>query len=64
MGYAKAYTKCGNFIYSGKGCGGKKDKAEAFKYYFKGAQLNDAEAMNNLGLMNESGYNEKVSDHE
>jgi TPR repeat protein len=32
MGHGKSYSKCGDFIYSGKGCG-KKDKSEAFKYY-------------------------------
>ena len=51
MGYAKGLTKCGDFIYSGKGCGGKRDRSEAFKYYMKAAQMNDPEAMNSVGLM-------------
>lgn len=60
--FAKALTKCGDFIYSGKGCGGKRDKSEAFKCYLRAAQLNEPEAMNNLGLMLENGYDEKMSD--
>jgi uncharacterized protein len=36
MGFAKAYTKCGDLLYSGKGCG-KKDKSEAFKCYQRAA---------------------------
>jgi TPR repeat protein len=33
MGYARAYSKCGDFLYCGKIAGGRKDKFEAFKYY-------------------------------
>lgn len=55
MKYGKAYTKCGDFFYSGKGIGGKRNKTEAFICYSKGAGLNDAESMNNLGLMMEQG---------
>lgn len=36
LGFIKALTKCGDFLYSGKGCG-KKDKSEAFKCYQKAA---------------------------
>lgn len=63
MGYARAYTKCGDFLYSGRGCG-KKDKSEAFKCYQKGAMLNDSEALNNLGLMIELGFEDKPGDPE
>ena len=57
----KAYTKCGDFIYSGKGTGGRRDKTEAFKCYQRAAQSNDAEALNNIGLMLESGFDDKLS---
>lgn len=63
LNHPKAYVKCGDLIYSGKGVG-KRDKTEAFKCYQKAAALNDAEAMNNLGLMLENGFDEKLSDHE
>lgn len=33
LGYAKAFSKCGDFLYCGKATGGRKDKMEAFKYY-------------------------------
>ncbi len=32
LGFAKAHTKCGDLLYSGKGVG-KRDKAEAFRCY-------------------------------
>lgn len=60
---AKAYTKCGDFLYSGKGCG-KKDKAEAFKCYLKAASMNEADALNNLGLMIELGFDDRPGDPE
>jgi TPR repeat protein len=63
MGYAKAFTKCGDLLYSGKGCG-KRDKSEAFKSYQRAAQMNDSEAINNLGLMIESGFEDRISDPE
>ena len=45
----------GDLLYSGKGCG-KRDKTEAFKCYDKAAQMNDSEALNNLGLLYEMGF--------
>jgi TPR repeat protein len=33
MGYYRAFSKCGDFLYCGKIAGGRKDKLEAFKYY-------------------------------
>lgn len=36
LGFAKAFTKCGDFLYSGKGCG-KKDKKEAYLCYQRAA---------------------------
>ncbi len=61
LGHVKAYTKCGDFIYSGKAHGGRRDKSEAFKCYQRAAQGNDPEAMNNLGLMLETGFDDKLS---
>lgn len=63
LGMAKAFTKCGDFVYSGKGCG-KFDKSEAFKCYQKAALLNDSEALNNIGLMLELGFDDRPSDPE
>ena len=63
MGFAKANTKCGDFLYSGKGCG-KRDKTEAFKAYQKSAAMNDSEALNNLGLMLELGFDDRPADPE
>jgi TPR repeat protein len=63
LGMAKAFTKCGDFVYSGKGCG-KIDKSEAFKCYQKAALLNDSEALNNIGLMLELGFEDRPSDPE
>jgi TPR repeat protein len=63
MGYAKAHVKCGDFLYSGKGCG-RKDKTEAFKCYQKAANMNDSEALNNIGLMIENGFDDRPSDPE
>ena len=57
----KAYTKCGDLLYSGKGCG-KKDKGEAFKCYQRAASMNDSEALNNLGLMIEVGFEDRPGD--
>ena len=61
LGFAKAYTKCGDLLYSGKGCG-KKDKGEAFKCYQRAASMNDSEALNNLGLMIEVGFEDRAGD--
>ena len=62
LGSAKAFTKCGDLIYSGKGVG-RKDKTEAFRCYMKASSMNDVEALNNIGLMLESGFDDRVSDH-
>ena len=55
--------KCGDFIYSGRGVG-RRDKTEAFKCYQKAALLNDSEAINNLGLMTENGFDDRIGDPE
>jgi len=36
LGYVKGYTKCGDLLYSGKGCG-KRDKSEAIRCYQRAA---------------------------
>lgn len=61
LNYPKAYVKCGDFIYSGKGVG-RRDKSEAFKCYQKAALMNDSEAMNSLGLMIETGFDDRLGD--
>ena len=61
LNYPKAYVKCGDFIYSGRGVG-RRDKSEAFKCYQKAALMNDSEAMNSLGLMIETGFDDRLGD--
>lgn len=61
LNYVKAYTRCGDMLYSGKGCG-KRDKSEAFKCYHKAASCNDPEALNSLALMIELGFDDRVAD--
>ncbi len=63
LNYPKAYVKCGDFIYSGRGVG-RRDKTEAFKCYQKAALMNDAEALNSIGLMIENGFDERLGDPE
>jgi len=45
LGFAKAFTKCGDFIYSGTATG-YKDKTVAFGSYKKAAELGDPLACN------------------
>lgn len=40
------------------------DKSEAYRFYAKAAHLNDSEAMNSMGLMLETGFDDKMSDPE
>jgi uncharacterized protein len=61
--FAKAHTKCGDLLYSGKGRGGgRRNKSEAFKCYQRAAALGDPEALNNLGLMIENGFDDRSAD--
>lgn len=63
--FAKAHTKCGDLLYSGKGRGcDRRNKTEAFKCYQRAAALGDSEALNNLGLMIENGFDDRPSDPE
>ena len=62
LNYPKAYTKCGNLYYSGKGVP-RVDKTEAFNYFKRGALAGDTEAMNSAGLMLESGFDAIPADH-
>jgi len=55
LGHAKAFKRCGDFLYSGCGLL-RTDKHEAFNCYLKAAELRDEEAFNALGLMYEKGF--------
>jgi TPR repeat protein len=62
-GMAKAYRKCGDLLYSGKGCG-YRNKTEAYKCYMKASSLGDNEATNSMGLMIETGFDDRPADPE
>ena len=54
-GCGKAYTKCGDLLYCGLGVI-KANKTEAVEFYKKAHREGDTQALNNLGLVYESGY--------
>ena len=62
-GQGKAYRKCGDLLYSGKGCG-QRNKTEAYKCYLKASSLGDNEATNSIGLMIENGFDDRPADPE
>jgi len=50
-------VKAGDFLYSGKGTAfGKKDKSAAFSSYEQAAEKGNIQAINNMALMLETGY--------
>ena len=57
--HAKAVKRCGDFMYSGVGMI-RPQKAEAFKFYKRAAQLGDGEAYNSMGLMYEKGFDQNI----
>jgi TPR repeat protein len=54
----KAYSKCGDFYYSSG------DKKSAMSCYKKAADLGDVSALNNIGLILESGYDDVMPSSE
>lgn len=57
LDHVEALTKCGDFIYSGKGLDckvGSGDRIEAMKCYRKAADFGSSRAMNSLALMLEA----------
>jgi len=54
FGHAKAWTKCGDLLYSGRGLL-RADKKEAYFSYENGAKKGDPEAYNAIGLLYENG---------
>ena len=50
-------------LYSGRGCG-HRNKTEAFKCYQKAANARDGEAINSMGLMIESGFDDRQGNPE
>ena len=56
--HVKAYQKCGDYYYS------INDKRSAMTFYKKAAELGDLQSYNNIGLMFEMGFDDKLPEPE